>query len=156
MLTFILFTSLFTVVHSSSHPFSNPFFDWPIDINITMNKFDSVNCTSSINESTSFILNCDDIVYYNNYRQCCYNELNKLSPFEHPEFNICYTGEYNKSHDIYFNYECSDTNVFDYTLANVSMIVFFITIFGLIVFIFIRIAHLMCGHKSRHGYDTIN
>ena len=79
MLTFILFTGLFTTVNASSHPF----FDWPININITMNKFHSVNCTSSLNDSTSFILNCDDIVYYNNYRQCCYNELSKLSPIEY-------------------------------------------------------------------------
>ena len=152
MLTFILFTGLFTTIHASSHPF----FDWPININITMNKFHSVNCTSSLNESTSFILNCDDIVYYNNYRQCCYNELSKLSPIEYPEFNICYTGEYNKSHDIYFNYQCSDTNIFDYTLADIAMIVFFITAFGLIVFIVIRIMNRMCGHKIRHGYDAIN
>ena len=156
MLTFILFTALFTLVHSSPHPFTNPFFDWPIDINITMNKFDSANCTSSINESTTFILNCDDIIYYNNYRQCCYNELSKLSPFEYPEFNICYTGEYNKSRDIYFNYQCSETTVFDYTLANISMVVFFISIFALIVWIAIRIAHLMCGNKSRDEYDIIN
>ncbi len=156
MLTFILFTSLFTVVHSSSHPFSNPFFDWPIDINITMNKFDSANCTSSINESTTFILNCDNITYNTEYRQCCYNELIKLSPFEYPEFNICYTGEYNESNDIYFNYQCSDTNVFDYTLANISMILFFLMIFVLFVWIATFVTRRMCRHQDRHQYDVIN
>ena len=146
----IIFFSLISVVKSSSHPFSNPFFDWPININITMNKFYSSNCTSSTNDSTSFILNCDDIIYYNNYRQCCYNELSKLSPFEYPEFNICYTGEYNKSYDIYFNYECSDATVFDYTLADIAMIVFFITVFGLIVLIVISILkNLRTSDKTR-------
>jgi hypothetical protein len=156
MLNFILFTGLFTIVQSSHHPFSNPFFDWPININITMNKFNSPNCTSSINESTVFILNCNDVTYNNNYRQCCYNELNKLSPFTALVFNSCYTAEYNNSNYMYFNYECSDTSVFDYTLANISIVVFFITIFVLIGWVVIYIAQKICKHPQRHQYDVIN
>lgn len=155
MFTFIIFSSLICVVKSSNHPFSNPFFDWPININLTMNKFNSANCTT-INESISYILNCKNTNYDYEYRQCCYDELNKLSPFTALVFNSCYTAEYNNTDYIYFNYECSDADVFNYTLADIAMIVFFITAFGLIVFIAIYIINRMCGSKVRHGYNSIN
>ena len=64
--------------------------------------------------------------------------------------------EYNKTDNAYFNYQCSTVNVYNYTLANISLILSFIFVLGLLILICAYIASCICRKRERNGYDTIN
>ena len=140
---------------------SNCFYLWevPLDVNLTMNTYNSTNCYSNISVHTEFIFQCDNTTLVNTstgyYHQCCYDILKRLSPIVDPQFNHCYTSPNTNNNNNHYKYLCEKTELYNLTLLQLIIFVFIVVIIMFSIYLII-VCFKKCFQKDRNSYYKIN
>jgi len=110
----MLFTCL---ILTQLYSFVNAGWNIPTYVTFSIDKYSNSSCLVPTN-NTDLQLYCRNSQIYNGVPSCCYEQLDKLSPFKNTKFNTCYnlTTSNETSH---FQYKCSTEKINDLNLLQI-------------------------------------
>ena len=138
------------------------FYPWnmPINMNLTLNTFNSSSCMYNRLIHTEFTFLCENDYIVNtstgDFYECCFDVIKTISPIIHPQFNFCYPSSNNYNITNHYNYQCDKTNDFNPTIW--KFIVFLVISIIIIIFIafFIHFCYLCYKKSNNDDYQKIN
>lgn len=134
------FITMFCLINTVSgfYPFT-----FPESINVSIVNYNTSKCQNGIFENQINFMCLNKTMGQSNYRQCCYDEISKISPVYKPQFNTCYTIKYNQTIDNYMKYQCSDND--DFSVLEILSLISFAIVFILILYILTRCVYNCCN-----------
>lgn len=127
----------------------------PTYVKFTVNKYMNGSCVKypEYNE-TDLLLFCRNSQESNGRPSCCYEQLDKLSPIEHTQFDTCYnvtTG----NETSYFKYDCNNQNLHEINLLQIFGVIGAIAIVVLFILFCVGMVNICCRSMNQKSYNRV-
>ena len=127
----------------------------PTYVKFSINKYMNSSCSTKNHNETDLMVYCRDSQSSNGIPSCCYDQLEKLSPFEHTKFNTCYNVT-TDNETSYFNYKCDSEKINEISILQAFGVIGGVCIVILVFILFTTIFSYICGCSEKRRYKSIN